>query len=166
MKKINIKQYVGDGVGKYFVSIVILTLTCVFSVQSAEFGSGADMDKMISISTLLAEPKKYSTEISTIAGKVVKVCKKRGCWMDIAADENFKTLTIKVPDGTMVFPLSAIGKKAYATGILSELKLNIKQTKGFLEHRAQENNEKFDPLSVTEGMILYRFSPTGVTIVE
>ncbi len=145
---------------------MLFVVTCFFSVQATEFGTGADMDKVISISTLLAEPEKYSLEVATITGKVVKVCKNRGCWMDIAADGKFETLTIKVPDGTMVFPLSAIDKKVYATGTLSELQLTKEQTKEFLAHRAQESNEKFEPLSVTKGMTLYRFSPIGVTIIE
>ncbi|WDD99302.1 DUF4920 domain-containing protein [Thalassomonas actiniarum] len=148
--------------------LVLLMLLASWQGQAGEatFGSGADMDKLVEVSTLLASPEKYQNEASTISGKVVKVCKKRGCWMDLATDKKYQTLTIKVPDGKMVFPMSAVGKTAYATGTLSERKLDVAQTREYLAHRAQENQTRFDPASVSEGMTVYRFSPQGVTLSD
>jgi len=148
--------------------LLLLALLASWQGQAKEmtFGAGADMDKLINTSTLLENPGKYQKEPSTITGKVVKVCKKRGCWMDLATDGKHPTLTIKVPDGKMVFPMSAIGKTVYATGTLSEQKLDLEQTKAHLAHRAHENQTAFDPASVTQAMTLYRFSPLGVTIPD
>ncbi|WP_274052358.1 DUF4920 domain-containing protein [Thalassomonas haliotis] len=149
-------------------SLVVLMLLASWQGQAKQvtFGAGADMDKLVEVSTLLASPKKYQSEPSTISGKVVKVCKKRGCWMDLATDKPYQSLTIKVPDGKMVFPMSAIGKTAYATGTLSERKLDVAQAREYLAHRAQENQTAFDPASVSEGMTVYRFSPQGVTLSD
>ncbi|WDE05196.1 DUF4920 domain-containing protein [Thalassomonas viridans] len=149
-------------------SLLLLVLLASWQGQAKEttFGTGADMDKVVKVSTLLASPEKYQTEPSTISGVVVKVCKKRGCWMDLATDKDYPTLTIKVPDGKMVFPVSAIGKTAYATGTLSEKKLDLEQTKQYLAHRAEENQTPFDPASVSEAITLYHFSPLGVTLSD
>ncbi|WP_281560410.1 DUF4920 domain-containing protein [Thalassomonas sp. RHCl1] len=148
--------------------LLLLMLLASWQGQAKEmtFGAGADMAKLVNTSTLLANPGKYQQEASTITGKVVKVCKKRGCWMDLATDGKYPTLTIKVPDGKMVFPMSAIGKTVYATGTLSEQKLDLEQTRQHLAHRAHENQTAFEPLSVTEVMTLYRFLPLGVTIPD
>jgi hypothetical protein len=147
--------------------IVLLLLTSSYTqAQSIKFGPGADLDKLISISTMLATPENYTTVNTTISGTIVKVCKKRGCWVELASDKKYQILTIKVPDGEMVFPMSAMGKKAFATGTLAAIKLNRKQTEKHLSYRAKENHIEFDSSSVTEGMTLYRFTPIGVTIID
>ncbi len=145
---------------------LLLLVSYYTQAQPMTFGVGADMEKLISISTLLADPEKFKSVPTTISGTIVKVCKKRGCWVELAADKKFQTIIIKVPDGKMVFPMSTLGKKAFATGTLSELKLDLQQTQSHLAHRAEENQTEFDPSSVTKAMTIYRFSPVGVTIVD
>ncbi len=153
-----------------FLKKIILLITLISSFQilakTTNFGTGADMDKLLKISSILATPTKYIGELTTISGTIVKVCKKRGCWMELAADKKYQTLTIKVPDGKMVFPMSAIGKTAYATGTLTEMKLDLEKTRAYLAHRAQENQTEFDGAEITEAMTFYRFSPVGVTIAD
>ncbi|SFC97720.1 DUF4920 domain-containing protein [Pseudoalteromonas denitrificans] len=128
------------------------------NVYAKEINGGADMSKLTPISKILATPENYYKQPATISGTVVKVCKKRGCWMQLATDKAYETLTIKVPDGEMVFPMTAMGKTAYATGTLKAIEMSLEQTNQRLKMKAMP--------AVTKPMTLYRFSPTGVTIVD
>ena len=151
---------------KQILLTFLLLSSYLSQAEPLTFGSGADMSKEIKISSLLANSADYENKLTTISGTIITVCKKRGCWMELAADKQYQTLTIKVPDGQMVFPISAIGKTAYATGTLSEKQLNIEKTKEYLAYKAQESQATFDAKNITKGMTLYRFTPVGVTIID
>lgn len=151
---------------KKIMFLIILIFSCDSFAKSTIFGDGADVSKKVKISEMLNSPEKYKNEAATITGSIVKVCKKRGCWMELASDKKYQTLTIKVPDGKMVFPMSAMGKTAFATGTLNSMKLNLAKTRDYLAHKAKENQTEFDPSTITQAMTVYRFSPIGVTIVD
>lgn len=151
---------------KHFgIFVLLYVLSCTsFALENKSFGSGADMQKLVAISTLLDSPKQYLDKDVTVAGTIVSVCSKRGCWMKLASDIKFQTLRIKVKDGDMVFPFNARGEKAYATGKLSPIKLTKEKAIQYLAHLAKEAKEEFDPSSVTGDMTIYQLVPTGVTI--
>ncbi len=153
------------------ITAITLFLLCgqLFAVElqgeQQKFGTGADMNKLVAISTILTSPDDYVAKDITVKGAIVSVCEKRGCWMTIASDQKFQTLRIKVRDGDMVFPLTAKGKIAYATGVLVGNKLNKENAIAYLKHMAEEANEEFDSASVPdEGITIYQLAPTGVTI--
>lgn len=143
-----------------------LLLASPLSHADKKFGGGADMKKVVSVDTILETPKTFMQKPVTIKGTIVKVCRKRGCWMTLAADKKYESLTVKVPDGQMVFPMSAMGKTAYATGQLTANELDLEKTRDYLAHQAKEAKQAFDPASVTTAMTVYRLTPHGVTIVD
>lgn len=152
---------------KRIVAVTTLGLTLGISANAhadKQFGAGADMSKLTPISSLLDNPKQYYQSPVTVKGMIVKVCKKRGCWMELASDAAYESLTIKVPDGQMVFPMSAMGKTAYATGNLKPITLDMKQSIAHLKKQAQAKNQAFDANKVTEVVTLHRLTPIGVTI--
>ncbi|GHG05355.1 DUF4920 domain-containing protein [Thalassotalea marina] len=136
------------------------------SFADSVFGSGADKSKLTAISTILSTPENYLDQSVTVQGTIVKVCKKRGCWMELASDKQYKTLRIKVRDGDMVFPMTTMGKTAYATGPLTAIPLDLEQTKRYLAYQAEEQNETFDENSVTQAITVYQLNPVGVTIAD
>lgn len=148
---------------RYVLSGLLVLGSSQVSAQQT-FGSGADMDKVVTVAELMAKPITYLNEPVTVKGKIVKVCKKKGCWADLVTEGSSEKLTMKVKDGDMVFPMAAIGKTAYATGKLHSYQMSLEKTRGYLVHRAEENNEEFDPASVVKGMTMYRLTPVGVTI--
>ena len=149
--------------------IIVMILSSIFTLINTahaeqNYGKGADMKHLAEISAILASPTKFMDSDITVKGAIVKVCKKRGCWMELASDKKFQTLRIKVRDGDMVFPMTSLGKTAYATGKLQALPLDLAQSKRYLAYTAQEQQEEFDVDSVTEAITVYQISPTGVTI--
>ena len=150
---------------KYLLSsLMLIFCSTALALENKSFGDGANMEKLVAISTVLKSPENYLKEDITIAGTIISVCSKRGCWMKLASDKKFQTLRIKVRDGDMVFPFNAKGETAYATGKLIPVELTKEKAIAYLKHMAEEAKEDFDPKSVTSGMTIYQLSPTGVTI--
>lgn len=150
------------------LATILLALVFVSTVNAKEltFGEAVNEKDTMKISTLLASPQNYVDKKVTVAGTIVGVCQKRGCWMNLASDARFGKLRIKVRDGDMVFPMSTKGRKALATGYLKEIKLNLEQTQRYKASLAKRAGKTFDLASVTSGMSLYQVSPTGVKILD
>lgn len=144
--------------------VSILTSQSVCADQS--FGEGADMSTLTKISKILSSPSEFTEKTVTVEGTILKVCQKRGCWMEISSDERFQTFRIKVRDGDMVFPMTSMGKTAFATGKLQSFPLSLQRSKQYLAYKAQEAEQAFDPETVTEPITVYQLSPTGVTIKD
>ncbi|MEI6858756.1 MAG: DUF4920 domain-containing protein [Shewanella sp.] len=151
---------------KVMIAFLLGTVLSTVKAETINFGEGVKRELLIPVSTLMADPERYLDKNVTIKGTIVGVCEKRGCWMSIASDERFQTLKIKVKDGEMVFPLSARGKEALATGKLQALEFGLQQTREIKAYYAKEAGDEFDPASVTEAMTTYQLVPTGVSILD
>ncbi len=152
-------------------SIVKIIFIFLISISASAnegitFGSGANMEKLVPISTILASPQQYLDKEITVKGAIIAVCEKRGCWVKLASDKKFQTLRIKVRDGDMVFPLNSKGKTAFATGKLTGIPLSKDKAIAYLQHMADESKETFDPASITTGITIYQLVPKGVTIAD
>jgi len=134
------------------------------TVPPRDYGKGADPKAAVKISEILEHPDSFMNREITVAGLIVDVCPKRGCWMLFAGNKNFQTLRIKVDDGVMVFPLSARGHQGVARGRLSASELNREQAIEYNQHLAEEKGEPFDPASVTGPVKIYMLKATGATI--
>lgn len=96
--------------------LMILAAAMLCTVQAATvFGTAVDKTTVVPVNALLQQPQAYLDKVVTISGTVDSVCSKQGCWMKFIADKDIP-FRIKVRDGDMVFPLTAKGKMAYATG--------------------------------------------------
>ena len=93
--------------------------TCLAQAEPVQFGEVFDTSSVTSVSAIMAKPDHYLEQTLTIAGEVTAVCSKQHCWMTLATAESEPKFRIKVRDGDMVFPLSAKGKTAYATGVVT-----------------------------------------------
>ncbi|KZN56272.1 DUF4920 domain-containing protein [Pseudoalteromonas luteoviolacea] len=145
---------------KAVLAPIMMIGTLVFSqaALAKTYNGGADMSKITPISTLLSNAQRYTTEPATIKGTVTRVCQKRGCWMQLASDKKFQTLRVKVRDGDMVFPMTAQGKTAFATGTLKVHPLTLEQTN---QRRKAQN---LGPVDTPQ--VLHLFTPVAVTIED
>jgi len=145
---------------------VLLTTSLAAYAEELTFGETINDNAQIKISTMLASPENYLDKQVTVAGMIVGVCSRRGCWMELASDAKFEKLRIKVRDGDMVFPLRAKGRQALATGTLTGIELSLKQTKQHKAQIAKRRGETFDETSITEPMSIYQLSPIGVKVLD
>ncbi len=140
----------------------------VFIAARAEkwktLGKGISLKDTTKISTILASPDKFTGKRVLVKGRVVDVCKKRGCWMEIASDKEFQSIRVKVKDGEIVFPLEARGKMALVEGIVEKLVISKEQMVKSMKHHAEEHGEPFDSTKITEGKTIYRLKGVGANI--
>jgi hypothetical protein len=94
----------------------------------------------VPIPELLAEPDEYVGKKVRIDGVITGVCKKRGCWMQVTDSETGQGVRIKVEDGVIVFPYTAMGHRASAEGIFEAIKLTPEQVAA-REARKHEGHE-------------------------
>ena len=154
---------------KILVSIYcLLVLSVVFSLAAEEikFGDPIELKKSSKISAILENPGDYMDKLVRVEGTIIGVCEHMGCWMEIAGDEPFTKIRIKVEDGDMVFPLTAKGQHAVLEGNLVALDLSKEQASTMKEAECAEKGEHFDPDSVTEGITIYQIKPRGVVIQD
>ena len=131
-----------------------------------DYGKGISQKDTVSVSSLLTFPEKYIGKTVTVKGNITDVCEKRGCWIKLSGDKPYQTITVKVNDGEIVFPLEAKGKPAVAEGKFEVIELSLEQTKKYLAHKAEEEGKKFDSESVTEPLKIYRIKGSGARIAE
>ncbi|WP_298444777.1 DUF4920 domain-containing protein [uncultured Ferrimonas sp.] len=150
---------------KTLLSAALLLSSSAFAAE-LEFGQPVQPQLLTKVSTILATPQNYLEQPVTIEGTIVSVCSKRGCWLTLASDQRFQDLRVKVKDGEMVFPLSAKGRQALATGTLQAIPYSLEQTIAMRARQAEANGDAFDPASVTKAHTAYQLVPTGVKILD
>jgi|GEM_PF-1117116 len=133
------------------------------ALASQQFGPAFDTTASIAVSEILRQPAAYVGKTVTVQGTVSEVCQKKGCWMQFKTDVAAPVFRLKVRDGDMVFPLSARGKTAYATGTLSVREMDLAETQDYLAHRAEEQGEAFDASKV-KPLTIYQLAPVAVQI--
>jgi len=144
----------------------ILLLSIIFADKN-EFGQKLTLDKTTAVSTLLDQPEKYLDKPVQITGTVVDVCAHKGCWIEVSGDRPYETITVKVDDGVIVFPITVKGKNVVAEGTLEKLSLSDEQALSFKKHEAEEKGVEFDEANckLTEkDKTVYRLRGLGAVI--
>jgi hypothetical protein len=154
--------------GRIITSLLLVALlnTLAFASNVETYGVKLTLSEVTKISEILTEPEQFVGKKVLVKGMVVDVCAKRGCWMYLASDKPFEKIQIKVLDGEIVFPMSARGKEALVEGEIEALKFSKEDAIAWLQHKAEEKGESFDPESVTSGMTVYRIKALGAEITE
>ncbi len=116
------------------------------------------------ISEISAHPAQYTGKTVLVRGKVTEVCEMAGCWMKLV--DGGQSLRVRVNDGDIVFPKTAIGKIALAEGKLVEIKLTREQAVARARHEAEEQKRPFRAESIKSGMTIYQIQGTGAVVSE
>ena len=97
--------------------------------------------EIVPVSELYASPDEFVGKTVKVEGRVIAVCAKRGCWMELAGDEEFQSLRIKVEDGVIVFPMESTGKVAVAEGVFTKIEIPAHAGAADPEHKCTEKHE-------------------------
>ncbi len=127
------------------------------------FGRGVGKAPLVKVSELLDHPDRWLDRPVRVEGLVVGVCRKRGCWMEIAGDREFQSIRF-VEDGAMVFPAEVVGHRAEVEGTFVKVVLSREQALARAKHHAEEHGEAFDPSSVTGPVTFYLVRGTGAVV--
>ena len=107
--------------------------------DATEYGGGVTLDEAVAVETLLSSPDDYLGKTIRVDGVITGVCKKRGCWMQVTDPDTGNGVRIKVDDGVIVFPYTAMGKKASAEGVFEAITLTPEQVAARAEQQAAEH---------------------------
>lgn len=108
------------------MSRVLLAALVLFAMSAqagdvANYGEKLTDSEIVPISKLYASPDDFVGKSVKVEGRVIGVCAKRGCWMELAGDKEFESMRIKVTDGVIVFPMEAMGQVAVAEGVFTKI---------------------------------------------
>jgi len=123
------------------IMVALTMASAVWAGDTTSYGDGVTLDKATAIVELLDHPEKYAGEKVRIDGVVTAVCQKRGCWMQITDADTGKGIRIKVEDGVIVFPATAVGHEASAEGVFEMLPAPVQQQREEARHRAEGEKE-------------------------
>lgn len=131
---------------RLFISMLVCALATVLA-SSADaggtvYGDGVTIEQAVTVETLTANPDDYVGKRVRVDGVITAVCKKRGCWMQLTDADTGKGIRVKVEDGVIVFPYTAMGHGASAEGVFEVIKLTPEQIAARKAHMAQEAAEK------------------------
>ena len=133
-------------------------------MDGEKYGNGVTVAEAMTVSELVARANEFDGQRVRVEGEVLEVCKKKGCWMNIAGDQPGSKLRIKVQDDVIVFPTTAEGKYAVVEGLVKKMPLSLDETRSYLAHEAEEQGREFDPASVTEAITVIRVDGLGAMI--
>ncbi len=150
------------------MKLFFLTCLALAASMAAEvkLGKPLTVKQPTPIDKVLASPDQYTGKLVQVKGTVRDVCRAAGCWTELVDSATGKAIRIKVKDGEIVFPESAVGKTIVAEGKLVKVEQTKEQVIAQEEHEAEMNKRKFDPASITAGRSYYQIQGTGAVILE
>ena len=92
----------------------------------------------------------------------------RGCWIQISDMDKMESVRVKVKDGDIVFPLSAIDHKTIVQGTFVRLDLSKDQAINWKIHLAKERGVILNPENINlqeEDYYEYRINCNGAVIL-
>jgi hypothetical protein len=149
------------------VAVAALALACKpAETPGTVYGEQPTLTDTTLISAILTEPESYVGQRVLVAGTVVEVCEKRGCWMQIAGDQEFQTLRVKVEDGVIVFPMTARGHQAVVEGIVEKIVMSAEEAREAARHHAEEQGLPFDSTATFEPTTTYQLRGIGAVVAD
>ena len=144
----------------------VLAVSCALTLSAAtNLGKPLTLDKPMSIAEVSSKADSLVGKTVQVKGKITEVCQMAGCWVALV-DEDGKTLRVKVNDGEIVFPKTAVGKMAIAEGEFKKIERTKEQAIAQAKHEAEESGKKFNAASIKSGSTTFQINGTGATILE
>ena len=131
-----------------------------------QYGEALTLTEATSVSTILADPDAFVGQHLRVEGTVAGVCEQQGCWITVGGESEAEQLRVKVEDGVIVFPQTAMGCHARVEGVMEKLELTMEQALAQAEHHAEEQGIEFDPASVTGPKVIYQLRGLGAEIED
>jgi len=149
------------------VLVMLLAVGCrPAEAPGTVYGEQPTLSDTTLISTILSDPDAYVGQRVLVAGTVVEVCEKRGCWLQLASDREFETMRVKVEDGVIVFPMTARGHQAVVEGTVEKLVLSADEAREQARMHAEEQGLPFDSTATFEPTTTYQLRGIGAVITE
>lgn len=121
------------------------------------FGDPIPADaRLTPVSEVLANPASFDGQQLTIEGKVVKLCKKKGCWFELSDGTSTSGILITAPKYNIFLAQGSEGKTVVAAGQFKKEVQDLKEA----QHLAEDAGEAVP----TEAPVKLRLYATGVSV--
>ncbi|MEM7482819.1 MAG: DUF4920 domain-containing protein [Acidobacteriota bacterium] len=144
-------EWTGTPVRWAWAAGLLISLLTAGAAWADLYGEPLREAEETSIEKILADPEAWDGKRVRVSGEVGQVCPMQGCWMEIEEAGGESRIRVKVEDGVIVFPESAIGRQAVAEGVVQLLPMKRDAYVRWLRHLAAEKGETFDDSAVGEG---------------
>ena len=87
---------------------------------SRNFGQSIDLRELTPLDAIFSSPAEYDGKTVLLEGFVQRACSKKGCWMEIAIDENpeAQRCRVKFKDYAFFVPRDSAGSQAKVQGVV------------------------------------------------
>jgi hypothetical protein len=150
-----------------FATILLITAGCrPAEAPGTVYGERPTLSDTTLVSTILTDPESFVGQRVLVAGTVVEVCEKRGCWLQLASDREFETMRVKVEDGVIIFPMTARGHQAVVEGVVEKLVLSADEAREQARMHAEEQGQPFDSSAAFAPTTSYQLRGIGALIAD
>lgn len=107
---------------KKVILLAILFSVTFINAAEKQLGKAITLKDKTPISKIIAAPADFEGKPVLVEGKILGVCKEKGCWIEVAGEKKGEKIKVKVNDGEIVFPKDSKGKTALVEGTVEEVK--------------------------------------------
>ena len=143
-----------------FVLISSLFVGVSFSQETQYFGAKIDDKGAVNPVEFLKSIEGKEQMDVKLEAKIVTVCKKKGCWMDLDL-ENGTTMKVRFKDYEFFVPKDADGRTAIVDGFAKFEEVDVET----LQHYAKDAGKSDEEIAtITKAEQSYTFEASGVII--
>ncbi len=125
-------------------------------------GAAIGKAKKVSLDKALLDPAKFAGKTVLVEGVIVRSCKMEGCWAEMAAKKDSKSVRVKMKDHAFFIPLESAGAKARAEGVFQVKMLS----KAMVDHMIEEDGAKFANRNSDGTVSEVSFEATGIELTR
>jgi hypothetical protein len=147
------------------MQMLLLFACTILLAAETRVGKPLNQPEPLPLAKILASPDTYVGKTVQVKGKASEVCEMMGCWINIVEGRD-QSIRVKVDDGEIVFPRTAVGKTVVAEGKLVKFELSREQAVARARHEAEEQGRKFNPAAIKSGVTIYQIQGSGALILD
>ena len=128
-----------------------------------QYGKAIDKDGAINVHELESKLGSDSAYTGKIEGKVVEVCKKKGCFIRVQRDGDGDPILVRFTDYGFFMPQDIIGKTVVLEGQAKVKEVSVAQ----LQHFAEDAGKNAEEIAkITEPKVDINIVADGVVVVK
>jgi hypothetical protein len=131
--------------------------------ESNTRGAEFEMVNVQTVGNFLNDMEGIDEMDGVVRGTVESVCKKKGCWMNVASEDGTKSMFVKFVDYGFFMPLDLTGQTITMKGTASKETTSVEELRHYAE---DEGKTKEEIAAITEPKDEVQFMASGVVIRE
>ncbi len=146
-----------------FVAVAMAQEEIPSAKPGVQYGKAIDKTDAIDVQALENKLSAESTYTGKIEGKVVEVCKKKGCFIRVQREGDGDPILVRFKDYGFFMPQDIVGKTVVLEGEAKVKEVSVAQ----LQHFAEDAGKSADEIAkITEPKVDINIIADGVVVVK